>query len=263
MCDPRLNARQSLDLAFRVAELIAGTAADTVLRALEQVSTLARADRRRCRRPRRRHGGGHGRRRRPPVPPGVADQAAGGVGDARSPSRRASSSLDDPVGQPGCTLRHLLAHAGGYPFEGSDPIARPERRRIYSNTGIEMVADGRRRSGRHAVRRLRQRGRVRPARHGRRCELRGSAAHARMGDASATSSRSSPSCSARRCWRRRRRPTPFDRSIPTWPVSCRAWGASIRAHGDWASRSVGPSHRTGPARRTTCRRSATSAAPAR
>jgi len=24
MCDPRLNARQSLDLAFRVAELVAG-----------------------------------------------------------------------------------------------------------------------------------------------------------------------------------------------------------------------------------------------
>ena len=50
-------------------------------------------------------------------------------------------TLDDPVGQPGCTLRHLLAHAGGYPFDGAEPVARPERRRIYSNTGIEMVAD--------------------------------------------------------------------------------------------------------------------------
>ena len=48
--------------------------------------------------------------------------------------------LDDPVGQPGCTLRHLLAHAGGYPFEGTEPVAPPARRRIYSNTGIEMVA---------------------------------------------------------------------------------------------------------------------------
>lgn len=48
--------------------------------------------------------------------------------------------LDDPVGQPGCTLRHLLAHAGGYPFEGAAPIAAPETRRIYSNTGIELVA---------------------------------------------------------------------------------------------------------------------------
>ena len=30
-------------------------------------------------------------------------------------------SLDDPVGQPGCTLRHLLAHAGGYGFDGHEP----------------------------------------------------------------------------------------------------------------------------------------------
>jgi CubicO group peptidase (beta-lactamase class C family) len=48
--------------------------------------------------------------------------------------------LDQPVGQPGCTLRHLLAHAGGYAFDGDDPIAAPERRRIYSNTGIELAA---------------------------------------------------------------------------------------------------------------------------
>jgi CubicO group peptidase (beta-lactamase class C family) len=50
-------------------------------------------------------------------------------------------SLDQPVGQPGCTLRHLLCHAGGYGFDGTDPIAKPERNRIYSNTGIEMAAD--------------------------------------------------------------------------------------------------------------------------
>jgi CubicO group peptidase (beta-lactamase class C family) len=49
-------------------------------------------------------------------------------------------SLDTAIGQPGCTLRHLLAHAGGYPFDGADPISRPGRRRIYSNTGIEMAA---------------------------------------------------------------------------------------------------------------------------
>jgi CubicO group peptidase (beta-lactamase class C family) len=49
--------------------------------------------------------------------------------------------LDQPVGQPGCTLRHLLAHAGGYPFDGPDPIARPETTRMYSNTGIELAAD--------------------------------------------------------------------------------------------------------------------------
>lgn len=49
-------------------------------------------------------------------------------------------TLDDAVGAPGCTLRHLLAHAGGYPFEGTDPVARPGERRIYSNTGIELAA---------------------------------------------------------------------------------------------------------------------------
>jgi CubicO group peptidase (beta-lactamase class C family) len=49
-------------------------------------------------------------------------------------------SLDDAAGQPGCTLRHLLAHAGGYPFEGGEPISPPGRRRIYSNSGIEIAA---------------------------------------------------------------------------------------------------------------------------
>lgn len=49
-------------------------------------------------------------------------------------------ALDDAAGQPGCTLRHLLAHAGGYAFDGPEPIAEPGRRRIYSNTGIELAA---------------------------------------------------------------------------------------------------------------------------
>jgi CubicO group peptidase (beta-lactamase class C family) len=48
--------------------------------------------------------------------------------------------LDEAVGQPGCTLRHLLAHAGGYPTNGSEPISPPARRRIYSNSGIELAA---------------------------------------------------------------------------------------------------------------------------
>jgi len=50
-------------------------------------------------------------------------------------------ALDQPLGQPGCTIRHLLSHAGGYAFDGTEPISRPGRRRSYSNTGIEMVAD--------------------------------------------------------------------------------------------------------------------------
>ena len=49
-------------------------------------------------------------------------------------------TLDHAVGQPGCTIEHLLSHAGGYPFEGDDPISPPEQRRIYSNTGIELAA---------------------------------------------------------------------------------------------------------------------------
>jgi CubicO group peptidase (beta-lactamase class C family) len=48
-------------------------------------------------------------------------------------------ALDTSVGQQGCTVRHLLAHAGGYGFDGAEPIARPGQRRIYSNTGIEIA----------------------------------------------------------------------------------------------------------------------------
>jgi CubicO group peptidase (beta-lactamase class C family) len=42
--------------------------------------------------------------------------------------------------QAGCTLRHLLAHAGGYAFDGPDPITGVARTRIYSNTGVELAA---------------------------------------------------------------------------------------------------------------------------
>jgi CubicO group peptidase (beta-lactamase class C family) len=47
--------------------------------------------------------------------------------------------LDEPAGQEGSTVRHLLAHASGLPFEGAEPIARPGERRIYSNTGYEEL----------------------------------------------------------------------------------------------------------------------------
>ncbi len=33
----------------------------------------------------------------------------------------------DGIGQPGCTMRHLLSHAGGFPFEGHQPIGPPAR----------------------------------------------------------------------------------------------------------------------------------------
>ena len=48
--------------------------------------------------------------------------------------------LDEPAGQPGSTLRHLLSHASGLPVDGDQPITEPGRRRIYSNTGIELAA---------------------------------------------------------------------------------------------------------------------------
>ena len=49
--------------------------------------------------------------------------------------------LDAPAGPPGSTVRHLLAHASGLPFEGDSPIAKPGQRRIYSNTGFERLAE--------------------------------------------------------------------------------------------------------------------------
>jgi CubicO group peptidase (beta-lactamase class C family) len=47
--------------------------------------------------------------------------------------------LDEPAGPPGSTVRHLLAHASGLPFEGKEPIAPPGRRRIYSNEGFRVL----------------------------------------------------------------------------------------------------------------------------
>ena len=48
--------------------------------------------------------------------------------------------LDEPAGPEGSTVRHLLAHASGLPFNGPRPITEPGRRRIYSNTGFEVLA---------------------------------------------------------------------------------------------------------------------------
>ena len=49
--------------------------------------------------------------------------------------------LDEAAGPPGSTVRHLLAHASGLPFEGDEPIAPPGRRRIYSNEGFRVLAE--------------------------------------------------------------------------------------------------------------------------
>ena len=45
------------------------------------------------------------------------------------------------AGQAHVTLRHLLSHAAGYPFDGHTAVAPVETSRIYSNTGIEIAAE--------------------------------------------------------------------------------------------------------------------------
>jgi CubicO group peptidase (beta-lactamase class C family) len=51
-----------------------------------------------------------------------------------------TADLDEPAGPEGSTLRHLLAHASGLPPEEGPPLMPPERRRIYSNYGVELAA---------------------------------------------------------------------------------------------------------------------------
>jgi CubicO group peptidase (beta-lactamase class C family) len=48
--------------------------------------------------------------------------------------------LDEPAGPAGSTVRHLLAHASGLPFEPGMPAGRPGARRVYSNPGFELLA---------------------------------------------------------------------------------------------------------------------------
>lgn len=47
--------------------------------------------------------------------------------------------LDELTGPPGSTVRHLLAHASGLPFEGDAILAKPGTRRIYSNPGFDAL----------------------------------------------------------------------------------------------------------------------------
>src|SRR4051812_8172921 len=48
--------------------------------------------------------------------------------------------LDEPAGPPGATLRHLLSHASGVSLDERALLMQPEKRRIYSNYGIELAA---------------------------------------------------------------------------------------------------------------------------
>jgi len=56
-------------------------------------------------------------------------------------TQRGLLDLDEPAGPPGATIRHLLSHASGLAFDSDAVLARPGARRIYSNRGIEIVAD--------------------------------------------------------------------------------------------------------------------------
>ncbi len=49
--------------------------------------------------------------------------------------------LDEPAGPPGATVRHLLAHASGLAYDTPQVSAAPGTKRIYSNTGFEILAD--------------------------------------------------------------------------------------------------------------------------
>ena len=47
--------------------------------------------------------------------------------------------LEAPAGPAGSTVKHLLAHTSGLPFEGDTPIGAPGTRRIYSNPGFNVL----------------------------------------------------------------------------------------------------------------------------
>jgi CubicO group peptidase (beta-lactamase class C family) len=88
-----------------------------------------------------------------------ADGVAASIGDPARPAAWASVTklatayavlraverdaiaLDEPLGPPGATVRHLLAHASGLGPEGTTPISAPERTRIYSNAGYDLLGD--------------------------------------------------------------------------------------------------------------------------
>lgn len=50
-------------------------------------------------------------------------------------------SFQDPLGPPGATVADLLGHASGVGPDDDATLAPPRTRRIYSNRGIELVAD--------------------------------------------------------------------------------------------------------------------------
>ncbi|MCT2582682.1 serine hydrolase domain-containing protein [Actinophytocola gossypii] len=48
---------------------------------------------------------------------------------------------DQPAGPSGSTVRHLIAHTSGLAFDEHKVMAEPGTRRMYSNSGFEVLAD--------------------------------------------------------------------------------------------------------------------------
>ncbi|MCI4675331.1 serine hydrolase domain-containing protein [Candidatus Mycolicibacterium alkanivorans] len=49
--------------------------------------------------------------------------------------------LDAPAGPPDSTVRHLLAHASGLSMNSAEVLAKPGKRRVYSNYGFQVLAE--------------------------------------------------------------------------------------------------------------------------
>jgi len=49
--------------------------------------------------------------------------------------------LDEPAGPPGSTVRLLLCHASGLPFDDGGPLTPPGRRRVYGNPAYDVLAN--------------------------------------------------------------------------------------------------------------------------
>ena len=56
-------------------------------------------------------------------------------------AERGLLDFDEPAGPPDSTVRHLLSHASGLPFEGEALLGAPGRKRIYSNPGFDLLGD--------------------------------------------------------------------------------------------------------------------------
>ena len=181
----------------------------------------------------------------PPLPPRLADQADDGVGDARR--RRGGDRRPRPTGRPArlhaapsagprrrLPVRRRRADRCARRGGGSTPTpaSRWSRPSVADAAGMpfaEYLADA-------VFDPLGMTG----------ARLEGSAAHAAwasVDDVARFLGRDPATDAARRSPRRQTR---SGRSGRTLPVSCPAWADSIRARGDWGSRSGGASPRTGP-----------------